>query len=79
MSNIRTVMTPTFSLPSLKSGRKLDQVELKRFVPPPGLYSPKINLGELTVTSAYTNQMPKSFYHHDRFPSHKTLKCKLSS
>jgi hypothetical protein len=64
---MKTVMSPTFSLPTLKDGRKLDQVELKKFVPPPGLYSPKVNIGELTHTSAFKNAVPKSFYHHDRF------------
>ena len=63
---------------SKEKGRKLEAVELKRFVPAPGIYSPKINIGESIVASNYTNFGPKSFYHHDRFPDKtvKTLRCK---
>lgn len=39
-----------------------------RYVPGPGSYTPKVDIGDKTVLSVYHSANKKSFYHHDRFP-----------
>eukprot|EP00347_Sterkiella_histriomuscorum_P002371 403368412 len=73
LSNMKSTLTPSFSLPSLagklEPGRKMDQVELMKYVPGPGSYTPKLFLGDRTVSSNHQSASQKSFYHHDRFPA----------
>lgn len=75
---MKSTLTPSFSLPSLgankvEKGRRLDQVELMKYVPGPGTYTPKLFIGDSkTVASNYQTSSQKSFYHHDRFPTNKS-------
>lgn len=42
-----------------------------KYVPGPGTYTPKLFLGENSVTSNYKQGNQRSFYHHDRYPNNK--------
>lgn len=53
---MKSTLTPSFSLPSLKQlkpGRRLDYVEMMKYVPGPGQYTPKLDLGDKPVVSAF--------------------------
>ena len=56
---MKSTLTPSFSLPSLgknkhEIGRRLDHVEMMRYVPGPGSYTPKVFLGEQkTIASQF--------------------------
>ena len=42
---------------------------VKKNVPGPGTYQPKLNVGESIVfNSTYKSPTAKTFYHNDRFP-----------
>lgn len=48
------------------------------FVPGPGSYTPKLEIGEKTMTSTYKQPNIRSFYHHDRFSgTTATVKCNI--
>lgn len=67
LSQFKSIMTPTFSHPTFQVGRKLEQVELMKYVPGPGSYTPKVAIGDKTTTSVYKQPNQRTFYHHDRF------------
>ncbi|CDW77125.1 UNKNOWN [Stylonychia lemnae] len=70
LSNMKSTLTPSFSLPSLKQlpGRRLDYVEMMKYVPGPGQYTPKLDLGDKPVVSAFRQSIQPTLYNHDRFP-----------
>lgn len=74
MSNMHSTLSPSFSVPTFRhggSGRSAQTDEvIKRNVPGPGSYQPKLNVGESIVfNSSYKSPTAKSFYHVDRFPN----------
>ena len=80
MSSMKSAIAPTFSAPKLppSEGRELEHVKQFKYVPGPGSYTPKQNIGEKTNTSTYRQVVARSFYHHDRFPKNmtKSVRCK---
>ena len=79
VSNLKSAIAPSFSQPKLdpKEGRELEHVKLMKYVPGPGSYTPKLNIGDKTSTSTYRQVNARSFYHHDRFQNNaNSMKCK---
>ena len=79
VSNLKSAVAPSFTQPKLgpHDGREIDHIKFFKYVPGPGSYTPKLNIGEKTSTSTYRQTVAKSFYHHDRFPnSTVSQKCK---
>jgi len=78
LSKMKSTLSPSFSLPKLGIKGKGGTVSSpsNRNLPGPGAYTPKLMIGEKTMTSVYRQPSTLSFYHHDRFSTRSFFNSK---